>query len=270
MIPKIIHYVWVGNSPKSDLVLKCIESWKKYCPDYKIREWNNDDVVKIDNSYVREAFECKKWAFVSDYLRLYALKTQGGFYFDTDLEVTQSIEAFRSEEFITGYENWNGRYSPITAFMGAEKNNKIISDLFAEYDNLHFIVNGKMDQTTNTARISEYLRRNFNLKTPYNGAQKTELCDKHTIYPSYYFCTPENSKENYSIHHFNGSWLDPAHKKAYLRKEYLKIGRFKLVRFKKKHSVEGKDIPLQDGEKILFSFNFSHNKKICLLRKVKK
>ena len=85
MIPKIIHYVWVGSAPKSDLILKCIESWKKYCPDYKIREWNNDDVSRIDNAYVKEAFNCKKWAFVSDYLRLYALKTQGGFYFDSDL-----------------------------------------------------------------------------------------------------------------------------------------------------------------------------------------
>ena len=270
MIPKIIHYVWVGNNPKSDLILKCIESWKKYCPDYKIKEWNNDDVAQINNSYVKEAFQCKKWAFVSDYLRLYALKTQGGFYFDSDLEITQPIDDFRYEKFVSGYENYNGTYSPITAFMAAEKNNKIISDLFSEYDNLHFIINGKMDQTTNTKRISEYLRKNFNLKTPYDGTQTTKLCDKHIIYPSYYFCTPEKYKENYSIHHFNGSWLDPSEKKAYSRKLYFKIGDLKLIRFKKKINVSDDNIPLDDNEKILFSFNISKRKKICLIRKVKK
>ena len=121
MIPKIIHYVWVGNNPKPDLVLKCIESWKKYCPDYKIKEWNNNDISNINNIYVKEAFECKKWAFVSDYLRLYALKNIGGFYFDSDLEITQPIDKFRDKAFISGYENWHGEYSPITAFMGGRK-----------------------------------------------------------------------------------------------------------------------------------------------------
>ena len=208
MIPKIIHYVWVGNNPKPDLVLKCIESWKKYCPDYKIKEWNNNDISNITNIYVKEAFECKKWAFVSDYLRLYALKNIGGFYFDSDLEITQPIDKFRDKAFISGYENWHGEYSPITAFMGAEKDNNIISNLLKEYDNLHFIVNGKMNQTTNTIRISKYLQKTFNLKMPYNGMRETELCEKHIIYPSYYFCTPENNKENYAIHHFNGSWIE--------------------------------------------------------------
>ena len=270
MIPKIIHYVWVGSAPKSDLILKCIESWKKYCPDYKIREWNNDDVSRIDNAYVKEAFNCKKWAFVSDYLRLYALKTQGGFYFDSDLEITQPIDEFRNKAFISGYENWYGTYSPITAFMGAEKNNKIISDLLDEYKDLHFVVKGKMDQTTNTKRISEYLQRHFKISIPYDGTQKTELCTNCVIYPSYYFCTPEKNKENYSVHHFNGSWLDPSERKSYSRKQYFRIGRLKLVKFKKNLNVEGNDIPLHDNEKILFSFNVSQRKKICLLRKVKK
>ena len=97
MIPKIIHYVWVGNNEKPEIVLKCIESWKKYCPDFEIIEWNNDSLKEIDNKYVSQAFECKKWAFVSDYLRLYALKNFGGFYFDTDLEITNRLDNFKSE-----------------------------------------------------------------------------------------------------------------------------------------------------------------------------
>ena len=265
MIPKIIHYVWVGNSPKSDLILKCIESWKKYCPDYQIKEWNNDDVAKIDNQYVKEAFECKKWAFVSDYLRLYALKTMGGFYFDSDLEITQSLDEFRNELFVTGYENWKGLYSPITALMGAEKGNKLICDLLSEYDNLHFVVDGKMDQTTNTKRITNYFERNYNLKQPYKGKNKTILCEGHIIYPSYFFCTPEKNKENYSIHHFNGSWVDPLQKKVKAKKLYFSVGKIKIVRVKNKIN----DV-FEAYEKVLFKFKISQTKSICIIKDSKK
>lgn len=270
MIPKIIHYVWVGNSQKPDLVQKCITSWKKYCPDYAIKEWNNNHVLQINNIYVKEAFACQKWAFVSDYLRLYALKTQGGFYFDTDLELTKSIDFFREHAFVSGYENWRGICSPITAFMGAEKDNHIISELLQEYDNLHFIVNGKMNQTTNTKRITNYFEQHFGLHPPYDGTQKTELCKKHFIYPSYYFCTPELNKENYSIHHFNGSWLDTPEKRSYFRKLCLKISRLKLVIFIKRTGAETDNVPLEDNEIIVFSYNIFNRLKICLIRKIKK
>ena len=133
MIPKKIHYVWVGNQPKSKLVKACIKSWKKYCSDYEIIEWNNDALMNIDNQYVREAFEEKKWAFVSDYLRLYALKTQGGFYCDADLEITNLLDEFLNLDFVTGYENYKGNIAPITALMGASKDNKIITDLLIKH-----------------------------------------------------------------------------------------------------------------------------------------
>ena len=209
MIPKIIHYVWVGNSPKTELVLKCIESWKKFCPDYEIIEWNNDSLKEINNLYVNQALEAKKWAFVSDYLRLYALKKFGGFYFDTDLEITQNIDEFLNNEFVSGYENWRGYYSPITALMGAKKDNKIISDLLGEYDNLRFVDEfGAMDLTPNTQRITNYFEKKYNLKPPYNSDEKVELGNDGVIYPSNYFCTPQKDKINYSIHHFNGSWKE--------------------------------------------------------------
>ena len=101
MIPKIIHFVWVGDQPKSDLVLKCIATWKKYLPDYEIVEWGNDAFTKIENIYAQQAYENKKWAFVSDYLRLHALKYFGGFYFDTDLEITSDISEFRALDFVS-------------------------------------------------------------------------------------------------------------------------------------------------------------------------
>jgi len=72
-IPKKIHYVWIGESPKSEFILKCIESWRKHLPDFEIKEWGNDSLLKIENRYAIEAYNNKKWAFVSDYIRLYAL-----------------------------------------------------------------------------------------------------------------------------------------------------------------------------------------------------
>jgi len=271
MIPKIIHYVWVGTAPKSDLVLKCIESWKKYCPDYTIREWNNEDVAKIKNAYIQEAFECKKWAFVSDYLRLYALVTEGGFYCDSDVEITAPIDVFRKHAFVTGYENWEDSiYHPITAFMGAEKENPIIKDLLAEYDTLHFLTNGVMNQTTNTKRISKYLERKFNLLPPYDGTKTTYLNKTSIIYPSFYFCTPEGTKENYSIHHFNASWVEAIPEGPYSKKVLFKLGRFKLVKFKKKIKETKEKFPLMAKERILFSTKTSKKKTICLIKKDKK
>ena len=265
MIPKIIHYVWVGDKPKSDLILKCIKSWKTHCPDYKIMEWNNTSLKEITNQYAIQAFEHKKWAFVSDYLRLYALKTYGGIYCDTDLEITQNIDKFLENDFFTGYEKYDGNYAPITALMGAQKNNKIIESLIEEYENLSFIENGKMNQTTNTKRISSYFTKEFNLNTPYDGSQTTELSKKVHIYPSYFFCTPENNKENYSIHHFNGSWLDP-----YIRKNLFSIFGYKIVRFKKKPKIEGDYLPMANNEKKLFEFDLTSKKKICLIKEYNK
>ena len=268
MIPKIIHYVWIGTAPKSDLVLRCIESWKRYCPDYQIREWNNEDVSKIQNAYVQEAFECKKWAFVSDYLRLYALATEGGFYCDSDLEITAPINQFRKHSFVTGYENWKDvLFSPITAFMGAEKDSAIIHDLLQEYDHLHFIVDGKMDQTTNTVRISRYFERKFALYPPCDGQRITQLNETSFIYPSYYFCTPQQGLENYSIHHFNGSWRVIKH---YSRKQLFKMGRFKVIKFKQKVKKTTEKFPLMEKERILASIKLSKKKTICLIKKEKK
>ncbi len=245
MIPKIIHFVWVGTAPKSDLILQCIESWKKYCPDYKIKEWGNDDVAKIDNIYVKEAFKCKKWAFVSDYLRLYALATMGGFYFDSDLEITAPIDEFRKHSFVTCYENWEEYISPITsAFIGAEKGNKLVSDLLHEYNNLHFIVKGQMDQTTNVNRITKFFENNFGLMPPYNGDKTTILDKNHYIYPYFYFCKPKDGESNYAIHHCCGSWLD-----AFERKIKVKIGKYSIDRFRKIRNVGS--MPLASDEKIV-------------------
>jgi len=246
MIPKIIHFVWVGNSPKSKLILDCMASWKKYCPDYKIIEWDNDSVKKINNKYLNQAFQCKKWAFVSDYLRLYALEKFGGFYFDSDLEITQNIDNFRKNKFITGYEFYDNIVLPFTAFVGAEQHSVIVQELLSEYDNIDFIkADGTLDLTTNTIRVSNLFGKKYGVVKPYDGTKKTKLGTDGVIEPWWFFCTPRANADNYAIHHFNGSWVS-----GYSRKQKAKIGKYTLVRFRKIFKTN--NIPLNYNEKMIF------------------
>ena len=212
MRPKKIHYIWVGFAQKPEIVEKCIESWKKHLPDYEICEWNNEALKNIDIPYVKEAFQCKKWAFVSDYLRLKALYEEGGLYFDTDLEVTNNLDTFLHLDFFSGYEDYEGNAEqayPITALMAAEPKSPIIKDLLDEYNHEKFILdNGDLNVKTNTKRITEYFKRKFNLTDTLDSSKELELTENCKIYPYYYFSTPKENKINYSIHHFDGSWHD--------------------------------------------------------------
>lgn len=250
MIPKIIHYVWVGGAPKSALVLKCIESWKKFLPDYEIIEWNDEKLAIIDCKYVQQAYAEKKWAFVSDYLRLFALHKQGGFYFDSDLEITQSIEIFRDHDFVTGFELYKGKSYPITAFMGAEPVHPLIGKMLAEYDDLSFIdANGELDLTPNTKRISDLFKSENIVKPPYDASKKVSFGQNSCIYPSSVFCTPISGQENYSIHHFNGSWLPKVK-----RKKVLSLGTLFFYALKINYSVVGEFVlPIYGQERIVFS-----------------
>ena len=117
-IPKIIHYCWFGKNKKSEVIEKCIKSWKKYLPEYEIREWNDEDVQNIECNYVQEAFSMKKYAFVSDYFRIYSLYNYGGIYFDTDNQIFKSFDDFLDLDFFTGYENWKNKILLFIAVVG--------------------------------------------------------------------------------------------------------------------------------------------------------
>lgn len=206
-IPKIIHYCWFGNSKKDDLVKTCMKSWKKHLPNYKIIEWNDKDLKNCNNTYVQEAYNAGKYAFVSDYFRLYALYKYGGVYLDTDNEVFKSFDEFLNLDFFTGYENWEGEYFPFTAVVGAKKKHKIIKDLLDEYNDLHFInPDGSYNLYTNTRRVSNYFERTYHFYPPHDGTKPKILEDRCIIYPSNIFCNYEKGV-SYAVHHFNGSWL---------------------------------------------------------------
>ncbi len=221
-IPKIIHYCWFGDNPKSALILRCIASWQKYLPAYKIMEWNEQSFNVEANVYTTQAFAHKKWAFVSDYARLHALYNHGGIYLDTDVEIFQSLDIFLTHAAFSGFEKtYKGGLSPITALIGAQKQHALIAELLSYYDRRHFIINNKPDLTTNTHSMSQYLINTYHVKV--DDTYQILPHDVH-IYPSDYFCIQGKHKNtSYAVHHFDASWK-PWHKRM-LSKMRAKIMR---------------------------------------------
>ena len=218
-IPKVIHYCWFGGNPLSELVLKCIGSWEKYCPEYEIIRWDESNFDINYNKYVKEAYEAKKWAFVTDYVRLYVLHEYGGIYMDTDVELLKNIDGFLDHSAFTGFED-DARIS--TAIMGAEKNNNWIGYLLSYYDNRHFIkADGGFDITTNVTTITNMTKEKYGIAL--NNTYQ-ELKDGITIYSKDYFCPKDYedgqiylTENTHCIHHFNGSWYSEGEKRSHKR-----------------------------------------------------
>lgn len=212
MINKTIHYCWFGKNKLPRLALKCIESWKKYCPEYEIIEWNEENFDINANRYVKEAYQAKKWAFVSDYVRLYALVNYGGVYMDTDVEVLCPLNEFLSESGFSGFEAAD---RVPTGIMACEKNHPFFTKLLKDYDHRKFILeNGEFDTTTNVITITNaFLAEGLILNN-----EKQTVCGV-TLYSSDVFC-PKNpatkvltlTSRSVTIHHFDGSWVSKRNK----------------------------------------------------------
>lgn len=229
-IPKIIHYCWFGRGKKNELIEKCIASWKKYLPEYEIIEWNEDNFDIESNAYVKEAYEAKKWAFVTDYVRLYVMYNYGGIYMDTDVEVLKPLDEFLIHEAFSGFE---ARDSVPTGIMASAKGQRVIGMLLKDYDDMHFInPDGSYNMTTNVITITRYFIDN-GLKLN----NKLQVIDGFAMYPQVYFCPNtfgmmfnKNSSKTYTIHHFDSSWKDFRRKKdwKYKIRHYL-VGVFRNV-----------------------------------------
>ncbi|KMY51891.1 glycosyltransferase family 32 protein [Peribacillus loiseleuriae] len=209
-IPKVIHYCWFGRKEKPNIVKKCIESWRKNLSQYEIREWNEDSFDIASNSYVREAYESGKFAFVSDYVRVHALYRFGGIYLDTDVEVFKPFDDLLHHDSFWGFEQEN---YIATSTIGAAKGNKLIKEFLDSYNEKSFIKeDGTHDGLTNVAIVTEILM-NIGLKA--NG-QYQEIDEIGAFYPQTYLspydyinCRKFITGNTYAMHHFYKSWLPP-------------------------------------------------------------
>lgn len=263
MIPKKLHYVWCGENKKPESVIKCLNTWKKHCPDWEICEWGNEILNEFDNKYTKQAFKHKKWAFVSDYIRLYVLKKYGGIYLDIDVELTKPLDIFLAHDFFIGCENYKNTFSIGTGLIGATKNHQIINDLLSIYDHLDFeLQDGQLDTTPNPKRFYVYFKQHYNLTDLKNGTLTSEFQKNCFIYPWWLFCVPATGKDNYAIHHFNGSWLDTWKRKLIFK---IKFGNYIYIFSKFKKCLDNQDkIVLSDDESLLFKFRLSQKRIYCL------
>lgn len=209
MIPKVIHYCWFGPNPVPKYVKDNVATWSEKCPDYKIKLWTNDNFNFEISPYVKSAVTHEKWAFVSDYARLYVLYKLGGIYLDADVEVLQSLDSFLSYKMFTGLEDADTIATGL--ILGSVKGNGTLKKLMEIYDSMgsnldsngNFIEKTCVEITTNY--FCEYGFRNKNIR------QHILDCE---LFPTEYFCPQRPgtykvkiTSNTYTIHHYSGSWL---------------------------------------------------------------
>lgn len=200
MIPKRIIYIWVGGKEKPQKVKDCINSWKKYMPDWEYLELNESNVNVNLNAYSKKAYENKMWGFVGDPIRLWALYNFGGIYLDTDVEVFKSFEPLLDDKFFIGVEqpHYFGN-----ATIGAEKGNPIVKELLDAYDKEKFTIKDKWwEYRTGPMILTDVLSKYVN-----RDSMEYQKTDNITVYPKKYFCNHETiDEEVYCKHHMLGSW----------------------------------------------------------------
>ncbi|WP_232526823.1 glycosyltransferase family 32 protein [Marinilabilia rubra] len=192
MIPKIIHYCWFGGNPHNDLIKRCINSWKKFLPDYKIIEWNESNVDIFTNEFMSICYEEKKWAYVADYARLLALRDYGGIYLDTDMEVIKPFpEKFREYEFLAG-EEVDKQVS--CGIIGVMPNNIVIKNLIEYYDNIFLL------------EPIPVLLKEILIETNKVNSNNYFIAKPNVFYPKDYKGKITSIKDSYTIHHWEASW----------------------------------------------------------------
>lgn len=202
---KKIHYCWFGGAPFPEIVIKCMESWKRFCPDYEIIEWNESNFDVHCCKYVEQAYEAKKWAFVSDYCRFFVLYNYGGIYLDTDVELLKSLDGL-PQNFV-GFENKSAVASGL--IRGATAGDDICGKMLNSYNNDTFVLeDGKLNLKTVCERETDILKL-YGLKG--NGCMQN-VC-RTTVFPKDYFSPKDYvtqkvhiTERTYSIHHYAYSW----------------------------------------------------------------
>lgn len=206
MIPKIIHYCWFGRNPKPESILKYIQTWRNIMPDYEIKEWNEYNFNVNYNAFTKEAYFAKKYAFVSDVARLYALVTEGGIYLDTDIILLKHFPNYLLEcKAFAGFEH--DKFIG-TGIIGSEKNNELIAEFLNIYNNKHFFEKFKFNKTPNVKYFTTLLiNKGLIANNTYQNIKGLQ------IYPQDIFCCKDsktmvyyNNKNSLSIHDYAGTW----------------------------------------------------------------
>lgn len=221
MIPKVIHYCWFGRNPIPAEYQKYIESWRKYLPDFEVKEWNEDNFDINCIPFIQEAYEVKKFAYVSDYARLKVLYENGGVYFDTDVEVIRPIDDLMERGPWMGIEKHtstpnNADQVNVGLGFAVEPRNSIIKEVMEFYENTHYIFpDGHMEQIPIVPVVTDVLRKHG---MPKHVDKPTDVAGI-TIYPWDYFCPQEflsskieRTPNTYTIHHYSATWMSRSDK----------------------------------------------------------
>ena len=232
MIPKIIPLCWLSGDPYPEKIQFCIDSWKKYLPDYEVMLWDTARFDVDSIPWTKQAFEAKKYAFVADYIRFYAVYNYGGIYFDSDVEVIRPFDRFLNLPYFVGVEAVPT--SVELAAFGAEKGTAWVKHAMEYYEGRSFIQeNGQMDINTMPVVIGEHLRKKYQWTPIEDLSQFDPVPSKFCILPLDWFCAhpsdPENgiryyiTENTHSIHHYANSWSDEEYKGGLLHKWFYKL-----------------------------------------------
>ncbi len=236
MIPKTIHYCWFGRGQKPKLVQRCIATWRKILPEYNIVEWNEDNFDVGCNTFVRQAYDKRNFAFVSDYARAKALYENGGIYLDTDVEVLKSFDVFLAHKMFAGFEE---KSFVGTCVMGAEKGAPLLKTYMEHYEGTSYILpDGSFYKDTNVVLLTHLLEENGLVRDD----SLREVCGV-TVYPRTWFSPYDYingisyiTGDSHAIHHFAQLWLP---KRTRLKSD-IKRAAIKLIGGERIKKLRGK------------------------------
>ena len=230
MIPKIVHLCWLSGDPYPQKIQKCLDSWKKFLPDYEIILWDTNRFDLNSSKWVKQAFENRKFAFAADYIRFYALYNYGGIYLDSDVEVIRSFNDLLDLPYFMGSEK---AQTPEAAIIGAEKGCDWIKQCLDYYDNRSFI---KEDGSLDIRKLPEIMVEQINKHKPLRvlsindslNIRKLDMQNEVLEFNDAFF-SPKvfDSREveitpyTYAIHHYQNSWFSPKAKAYYRSRAFL-------------------------------------------------
>lgn len=220
MIPRIIHYCWLSNDPQPEGIRRCIASWRKYMPDYELRLWNMDSLDYNAVPFTRDALAHRKWAFVSDYVRLYALYHEGGIYLDSDVQAFGFLDMMLEDDFFSGLEMRDKEHTQIfmeAAIMGSTPGHPFVKECLDIYNQRLFIqADGTLDLTPIPTILSDILEKKYSWKRE----DKTQhLDDGVTIYSTDIIANTNCKRtRTVKLYHFNSrSWQPQTFKERVIR-----------------------------------------------------